>query len=80
MVHRHLPDLPGTGRDRNILSDAGDILAIPRELKVDMVLSGHRHVPYVNNVSNTLIIHCGTVSSIVKQEEGGKRHDAAESR
>jgi predicted phosphodiesterase len=26
-------------------------------------LSGHRHVPYVNNVSNTLIVHCGTVSS-----------------
>jgi 3',5'-cyclic AMP phosphodiesterase CpdA len=63
MIHHHLLDLPGTGRDRNILSDAGDILAILRELGVELVLSGHRHVPYVNNVSNTLIIHCGTVSS-----------------
>ena len=63
VIHHHLLDIPGTGRDRNILSDAGDILAILRELEVDMVLSGHRHVPYVHNVSNTLIIHCGTVSS-----------------
>ena len=63
MIHHHLLDLPGTGRDRNILSDAGDILAILRELGVELVLSGHRHVPYVNNVSNTLIVHCGTVSS-----------------
>jgi Icc protein len=63
VIHHHLLDLPGTGRDRNILTDAGDILAILRELEVDMVLSGHRHVPYVNNVSNTLIIHSGTVSS-----------------
>jgi Icc protein len=63
VIHYHLLDLPGTGRDRNILNDAGDILAILRELEVDLVLSGHRHVPYVNNVSNTLIIHCGTVSS-----------------
>ena len=45
------------------MSDAGDILAILRELGVELVLSGHRHVPYVNNVSNTLIVHCGTVSS-----------------
>jgi Icc protein len=63
VIHHHLLDLPGTGRDRNILRDAGDILAILRELEVDLVLSGHRHVPYANNVSNTLIIHCGTVSS-----------------
>jgi Icc protein len=63
LVHHHLLDLPGTGRNRNILGDAGEILAIVRELEVDMVLSGHRHVPYVNNLSNTLIVHCGTVSS-----------------
>jgi Icc protein len=63
VIHHHLLDLPGTGRDRNILRDAGDILAILRELEVELVLSGHRHVPYVHNVSNTLIIYCGTVSS-----------------
>ncbi len=27
MIHHHLLDLPGTGRDRNILSDAGDLHA-----------------------------------------------------
>jgi Icc protein len=63
LVHHHLLDLPGTGRNRNILADAGEILSIMRELEVDLVLAGHRHVPYVHNVSNTLIVHCGTVSS-----------------
>jgi len=35
----------GAGRDVNNLRDAGDVMAILRELKIDMVLSGHRHVP-----------------------------------
>ncbi len=63
VIHHHLLDIPGTGRDRNILRDAGDILAILRDLKVDLVLAGHRHVPYAFSLSNTLIIHSGTVSS-----------------
>jgi Icc protein len=63
VIHHHLLDVPGTGRDRDILRDAGDILAILQELKVNMVLIGHRHVPYVFNLSNMLIVHSGTVSS-----------------
>ncbi len=63
VIHHHLLDVPGTGRDRNILRDAGDILAILRELGVNLVLAGHRHVPYVFDLSNTLIVHSGTVSS-----------------
>lgn len=38
-------------------------MALLRELKVDMVLSGHRHVPYVWSISGVRIIHSGTVSS-----------------
>ncbi|MBA2440964.1 MAG: metallophosphoesterase [Rubrobacter sp.] len=64
MVHHHILAVPGTGRDRNNLRDAGDVMAILRELKVDMVLSGHRHVPYVWSVSGVRIIHSGTVSSL----------------
>jgi len=64
MIHHHILAVPGTGRDVNILSDAGDVMAILRELKVDMVLSGHRHVPYVWSISGVRIIHSGTVSSM----------------
>jgi len=48
----------------NILRDAGDVMAILREVGVDMVLSGHRHVPYVWSISGVRIVHSGTVSSM----------------
>src|SRR3989337_2377713 len=51
MIHHHILAVPGTGRDVNNLRDAGDVMAILRELKIDMVLSGHRHVPYVWSIS-----------------------------
>ena len=64
MIHHHILAVPGTGRDVNNLRDAGDVMAILRELKVDMVLSGHRHVPYVWSISGVRVIHSGTVSSM----------------
>lgn len=64
MIHHHILAVPGTGRDVNNLRDAGDVMAILRELKVDMVLSGHRHVPYVWSISGVRIVHSGTVSSM----------------
>ena len=64
VVHHHILAVPGTGRDVNNLRDAGDVMAIFRELKVDMVLSGHRHVPYVWSISGVRIVHSGTVSSM----------------
>ena len=63
IVHHHILAVPGTGRDVNILLDAGDVMAMLRELGVDMVLSGHRHVPYVWSISGVRIVHSGTVSS-----------------
>jgi 3',5'-cyclic AMP phosphodiesterase CpdA len=64
MIHHHILAVPGTGRDVNNLRDAGDVMAILRELKIDMVLSGHRHVPYVWSISGVRIVHSGTVSSM----------------
>jgi 3',5'-cyclic AMP phosphodiesterase CpdA len=64
VIHHHILAVPGTGRDVNNLRDAGDVMAILRELKVDMVLSGHRHVPYVWSISGVRIVHSGTVSSM----------------
>lgn len=64
IVHHHVLAVPGTGRDVNNLRDAGDVMAILRELEVDMVLSGHRHVPYVWSISGVRIVHSGTVSTL----------------
>jgi 3',5'-cyclic-AMP phosphodiesterase len=64
VIHHHILAVPGTGRDVNILRDAGDVMAILRELRVDMVLSGHRHVPYVWSISGVRIVHSGTASTM----------------
>ena len=63
VIHHHILAVPGTGRDENILEDAGDVMAMLRELKVDMVLAGHRHVPYVWSISGVRVVHSGTASS-----------------
>jgi Icc protein len=64
VIHHHLLAVPGTGRDVNNLRDAGDVMAILRELEVDLVLSGHRHVPYVWSISGVRVVHSGTVSTL----------------
>src|ERR671921_702506 len=64
VLHHHLMAVPSTGRDVDILLDAGEVMAILRELKVDMVLAGHRHVPYVWSISGVRVVHSGTASSM----------------
>lgn len=63
VLHHHLVPVPGTGRERNTVWDAGDVLALLSELKVDMVLSGHKHVPHVWLLDHVLLVNSGTVSS-----------------
>ncbi len=62
-IHHHLVGIPGTGRERNIVLDAGDVLEIFAQHHVDMVLAGHKHVPYVWPVSGLLVITSGTAST-----------------
>jgi Icc protein len=64
VVHHHLIPLPGTGRERNIIFDAGDILERLIEVRVDLVLSGHKHVPYSWRLENMLIVNAGTASTL----------------
>jgi Icc protein len=64
VCHHHLMPVPGTGRERNQVLDAGDVLSLLRQLSVDLVLSGHRHVPYVWPVAGMFIVHSGTVSTL----------------
>lgn len=63
VLHHHLISIPGTGRERNIVWDAGDVLAELRQADVDLVLAGHRHVPYIWPVAGMLIVNSGTVST-----------------
>jgi hypothetical protein len=55
--------IPGTGRERNQVLDAGDVLSVLRRAEVDVVLAGHRHVPYVWPVAGMRLVHSGTVST-----------------
>ncbi|MFN2502969.1 MAG: metallophosphoesterase [Acidimicrobiales bacterium] len=63
VLHHHLVPVPGTGRERNTVWDAGDVLALMTDLKVDVVLSGHKHVPHVWLLDHVLLVNSGTVSS-----------------
>jgi 3',5'-cyclic-AMP phosphodiesterase len=62
-LHHHLVPVPGTGRERNTVWDAGDVLALLPELGVDIVLSGHKHVPFIWLLNEVLVVNSGTVSS-----------------
>jgi 3',5'-cyclic-AMP phosphodiesterase len=64
VCHHHLMPIPGTGRERNQVLDAGDVLSLLRQAGVDLVLAGHRHVPYVWPVAGMLLVHSGTVSTL----------------
>jgi Icc protein len=63
VLHHHLVPVPGTGRERNTVWDSGDVLSLLCDLGVHLVLSGHKHVPHVWLVNDTLIVNSGTVSS-----------------
>jgi 3',5'-cyclic AMP phosphodiesterase CpdA len=64
VMHHHLLPVPGTGRERNIVYDAGDVIECLQGAKVDLVLSGHKHVPYAWRLENMFVVNTGTVSSI----------------
>jgi 3',5'-cyclic-AMP phosphodiesterase len=63
-MHHHLIPVPGTGRERNIVHDAGDVLEVLVDSDVDIVLCGHKHVPYIWRMEDIYIITAGTVSSL----------------
>ncbi len=62
-LHHHIIPIPGTGRERNILVDAGDVLKLCMDLELDFVLSGHKHLPWIWKMENTYFITAGTATS-----------------
>jgi len=61
--HHHILPIPRTGRERNILLDAGDILKILMEYKVDLVLNGHKHVPHAWRLEELVTVNSGTATT-----------------
>ena len=64
MLHHHLLPVPGTGRERNIVYDAGDLLEELQACRVNLVLCGHKHVPYAWRLESLFVVNAGTCSSL----------------
>lgn len=62
-LHHHTIPVPNTGRERNILSDSGDILNTLTSRGVNLVLSGHKHVPNIWKLNDLIIVNAGSLSS-----------------
>ena len=59
-LHHHLISIPKTGRERQIPMDAGDVLELLVRCGVDLVLCGHKHVPWIWNLNGMIIANAGT--------------------
>ena len=64
VLHHHLLPVPGTGRERNVVYDAGDAIECLQRAGAHLVLSGHKHVPYAWRLENLFVVNTGTVSSL----------------
>ena len=62
-MHHHLVGVPDTGSDRVTVIDAGDVLRTILDTKVDLVLCGHKHRPWIWRFSDLSIVNAGTASS-----------------
>ena len=63
-LHHHLLPIPGTGRERNIVYDAGDLLELLIRSGVGLALTGHKHVPYVWRLEQLYVANAGTCASL----------------
>ena len=64
VLHHHLLPVPGTGRERSTVMDAGDLLEVLIGTGVNIVLTGHKHVPYVWRLETLYVANAGTVASL----------------
>jgi 3',5'-cyclic AMP phosphodiesterase CpdA len=64
VLHHHLLPIPGTGRERSTVMDAGDLLEVLITAGVNIVLSGHKHVPYVWRLEDLYVANAGTAASL----------------
>ena len=62
-LHHHLIPIPGTGRERSVVLDGGDVLWLLGKAGVQLILSGHKHVPWVWDAGNVFIVTSGTATT-----------------
>ncbi|MGQ0606711.1 MAG: metallophosphoesterase family protein [Candidatus Nitrosotenuis sp.] len=62
-MHHHLVGIPDTGSARVEVIDAGDVLRTILATKVNLVLCGHKHRPWIWNFKGLSIVNAGTASS-----------------
>jgi len=62
-LHHHLIPIPNTGRERHIPVDSGDVLALLVEAGVHLVLSGHKHRPWMWYLQGTIFLTAGTATT-----------------
>ncbi len=63
VLHHHLVPVPHTGREHNVVQDAGDVLGTLEEARCSLVLNGHRHVPWMWRLNSMVIYNGGTLLS-----------------
>jgi Icc protein len=68
-LHHHLIPVPHTGREHNIVEDAGDVLGVLDSSRCSLVLNGHRHVPWLWRLGDMVLYNTGTLLS--KRVRGG---------
>ena len=61
-AHHHLVPLPDTGRERNVLFNAGDVLDLLLSHDVTLYMCGHKHVPNVYRVEDLVVDNAGCAS------------------
>ena len=74
-LHHHIIPVPQTGRERNVLSDAGDTLKSLINHEVDLVLCGHKHVPNVWKLNNTIVANAGSLSCTKLRGRNGNSYN-----
>lgn len=60
--HHHLLPIPKAGRERSMISDAGDVLETILDHGINLVLNGHRHTPHSYRIENSMVVNSGTLS------------------
>jgi Icc protein len=62
-LHHHLIAVPHTGREHNVVEDAGDVLGVLDGARCSLVLNGHRHVPWMWRLGEMVLYNTGTLLS-----------------
>jgi 3',5'-cyclic-AMP phosphodiesterase len=64
VIHHHLISIPDTGHANVVgILNAGDTLRARLDSKVDLVLYGHKHRPWMWNLGTLRIAYAGTAFS-----------------